>query len=139
MNKKHAKRESYTNPSITTKLGTGDKLRPEVRIRKRIGQALSQAGEREEKGAVHEDVTEGPLSNTTIFVKVTPSPIQATGLEVPLGACIGEVPKKTAGVRLQSTICSRSKSTKPNPYPTIMILYGAKCLRYFPLTAALSS
>ena len=52
---------------------------------------LAQAGEREEKSAVHEDVTEGPRASTTIFV------------------------------RLRSTISHgvSSKSTKPNPHPTI--------------------
>ena len=65
-------------------------------------------------------VTEGPGTSTKIFVKVTPGPIQVAGLEVPRGACIREVPKKTAGVRLQSAISAGSKSTKPNLHPTTL-------------------
>ena len=59
---------------------------------------MAQASEREEKKAVHEDVTESPGASTTIFIKVAPGPIQAPGLEVPCGARIREVPQQTAGV-----------------------------------------
>ena len=43
---------------------------------------MAQASEREEKKAVHEDVTESPGASTTIFVEVAPGPIQASGLKV---------------------------------------------------------
>ena len=82
---------------------------------------MAEAGEREEKKTVHEDVTESPGASTTIFVKVAPGPIQAPGLEVPCGARIREVPQQTAGVRLQSTISAGSKSTKSNAHPSLMV------------------
>jgi hypothetical protein len=72
-------------------------LQPQARIRQRIRQALSEAGEREEKRTVHEDVTKSPGASTTILVKVAPGPIQAPGLKVPCGARIREVLQQTAG------------------------------------------
>ena len=42
-----------------------------------FGKRCREAGEREEKRTVHEDVTESPGASTTILVKVAPGPIQA--------------------------------------------------------------
>ena len=61
-----------------------------------FGKRCREAGEREEKRTVHEDVTESPGASTSILVKVAPGPIQAPGLEVPCGARIREVLQQTA-------------------------------------------
>ena len=93
---------------------------------------MAEAGEREEKKTVHEDVTESPGASTTIFVKVAPGPIQAPGLEVPCGARIREVLQQTAVVRLKSAISAGSESTKPNPHPAVrrivLAIFGLDCI-----------
>jgi hypothetical protein len=47
-----------------------------------IRQPLSKPSESEEERAVHEDVTESPGTSTLVLIKITPSTIEASFLEV---------------------------------------------------------